>query len=380
MMQPSEGSSFPCATCGAALRFSPEYGGLVCDHCGNREPLPAGPVPPGSIPETAFRAGIEAQLPEAATELRRLGRCPNCGAEVGFDAAVHSSACPFCATPIVAGPDPARRIRPHAVAPFAVTGAAARAAMQRWLGGLWFAPSGLAAFARGGRALEGVYVPYWTFDAQTRTAYSGRRGTVCYETRPVTVRDAAGAMRTELRQVARVSWSAASGQVQRAFDDVLVLASHSLPEGHTEALLPWDLSLLQPYQPEFLAGFRSEAYSVTPDQGMGEARAYMDRMIDRDIRFDIGGDRQEVLAAQTEVSGQTFKHVLLPVWTAAYRFRGQSFRFVVNGQTGKVEGERPWSWVKIAAFFLALALLFGGGAWLMQNPDLLPWGQGQTPP
>ena len=42
----------------------------------------------------------------------------------------------------------------------------------------------------------------------------------------------------------------------------------------------------------------------------------------------------------------TFKHVLLPVWLAAYRYRGKSFRFVVNGRTGSVEGERPWSSVQ----------------------------------
>ena len=330
---------FPCAKCGAALRFAPGEGGLICDHCGNREPLAAAKTKAGSIPEIAFRSGIEARLPEAETEVRRLSHCPNCGADVEFDPNVHASTCPFCATPVVADPDPARRIRPHGVAPFVVTEPQARAAMQKWLGSLWFAPSGLVAYAQKGRAIEGVYVPYWTFDAQTRSSYTGRRGTVYYETQPVMVRDRQGNMRTEMRQVARISWAAASGRVQRFFDDVLVLASRSLPQGHTEALLPWDLSQLQPYQPEYLAGFRSETYTVKLDEGMDEARAFMDRMIDRDVRFDIGGDRQEVLAVQTEVLAPTFKHVLLPVWSAAYRFRGQSYRFVVNGQSGKVTNQ-----------------------------------------
>lgn len=358
---------FPCAKCGATLRFSPGDGALVCDHCGNREPLAAGSARPGSIPEIAFRSGIEARLPDTETELRRLSRCPNCGAEVEFDPTVHAGTCPFCATPVVADPDPARRIRPHGVAPFVVSEAEARAAMQKWLGSLWFAPSGLVAYAQRGRALEGVYVPYWTFDARTRSSYSGRRGTVYYETQPVMVRDAQGNTRTELRQVARISWTMASGRVQRDFDDVLVLASHALPQSHTEALLPWDLSRLQPYQPEYLAGFRAETYTIKLDDGMDEARAFMDRMIDRDVRFDIGGDRQEVLAVQTDVSDVTFKHVLLPVWSAAYRFGNQSYRFVVNGQSGKVEGERPWSWFKLGAFFVALALLFGAATWVMQN-------------
>jgi hypothetical protein len=140
--------------------------------------------------------------------------------------------------------------------------------MGKWLGSLWFAPNGLLDYARKGRKLEGVYLPYWTYDAQTESSYTGQRGTVYYTTRPVTVRDQNGNMRTEMRQEAQIRWSPASGRVRRFFDDVLVLASRSLPRDHTEALMPWDLSHLEPYQPEFLAGFRSETYTVSLDDGM----------------------------------------------------------------------------------------------------------------
>ncbi len=305
-------------------------------------------------------------LPEAETQVRRISRCPNCGAEVEFDPAVHASECPFCATPVVADPDPARRIKPKGVAPFIVTGPLARSAMSQWLGSLWFAPNGLLEYARKGRALDGVYVPFWTFDAETQSSYTGQRGTIYYVMEPVRVRDQHGNVRTEMRQVAHVRWTPVSGRVRRFFDDVLVLASRSLPQGHTEALKPWDLSRLEPYQPEYLAGFRAETYTISLDDGMADARGYMDRMIERDVRFDIGGDRQEVASIDTEVSAVTFKHILLPVWTAAYRFRGKSYRFVVNGQSGKVGGERPWSAVKIAFAVLLLALLVVTGVYLGQ--------------
>ena len=241
--------------------------------------------------------------------------------------------------------------------------------MNRWLGSLWFAPSGLQDYARKGRAMQGVYVPYWTFDADTRSRYSGRRGTVYYETQPVQVRDQQGRVRTEMRQVAKIRWTPVSGRVARFFDDVLILASRSLPKSHTDALLPWDLTRLQPYQPEFLAGFRAEGYTVSLEEGLTEARAYMDRMIERDVRFDIGGDRQEIHNIDTEVSDVTFKHILLPVWTAAYKFRGRSYRFVVNGQTGKVQGERPWSPWKIAVAVVLGLIVAGVVIWLSQNPE-----------
>ena len=354
MRDDAQDHRFPCPRCGADLRFSPGEGKLVCDHCGHSEPLTASRGTTQPIQELDLRRGLEAALPETEMEVVRTSRCPNCGAVIEFDPAVHSVECPFCATPVVTDTGESRHIKPRGLAPFVLTEREAREAMARWLGSLWFAPSGLQDYARKGRAMQGVYVPYWTFDADTRSAYSGRRGTVYYETQPVQVRDPQGRVRTEMRQVAKIRWTPVSGRVARFFDDVLVLAARSLPKSHADALLPWDLSRLEPYQPEFLAGFRAEGYTVPLEDGLAEARAYMDRMIERDVRFDIGGDRQEVHRIDTEVSDVTFKHILLPVWTAAYRFRGQSYRFVVNGQTGKVQGERPWSAWKIAA-----AVVFG---------------------
>jgi hypothetical protein len=128
---------------------------------------------------------------------------------------------------------------------------------------------------------------------------------------------------------------------------VLVLASTSLPKKFTDALEPWDLSAMEPYSPEYLAGFRAEGYSIELQHGFTEARAYMDRVIERDVKFDIGGDRQRIHQLDTKLGDVTFKHVLLPVWLAAYKYRGKTYRFVVNGRTGRVQGERPYSAMKI---------------------------------
>ena len=163
-------------------------------------------------------------------------------------------------------------------------------------------------------------------------------------------------------------WHGVSGHVQRFFDDVLVLASHSLPKQYTDGLEPWDLSELEPYQPQYLAGFRAEGYQVELQDGFAEARAYMDRMILRDVKFDIGGDEQRVTNVQTQISAVTFKHILLPVWMAAYKYNGQTYRFVVNGRTGRVQGERPYSKWKIAfAVLLGLVVALTVGYFYAQN-------------
>ncbi|WP_425091929.1 primosomal protein N' (replication factor Y) - superfamily II helicase [Tropicimonas sp. S265A] len=346
---------FPCTACGADLRFAPGADQMVCDHCGNTQKLGVfGPWAASSaLREIDYLETLRSGAADAADEeVTRVLSCTNCGAQVEFQPEVHAAECPFCATPVVTDTGTHRHIKPAAVIPFEMSEDAAKQAMTDWLGRLWFAPNGLQEYARKGRKMSGIYVPYWTYDARTDSRYRGQRGTVYY----VQATRVVNGKRVATRE-ARVRWRAASGHVARAFDDVLVLAARSLPKRFTDALAPWDLSALIPYTPEPLAGFRAEGYTVPLEEGMAEARAYMDRVIARDVRMDIGGDRQRIDAIDTRVSDVTFKHILLPVWVAAYRYGGKSYRFVVNGQDGKVSGERPYSAVKIALAVIALVIL-----------------------
>ena len=345
---------FPCEQCGADYRYDPEAGTLSCDHCGHRETIRSGPWQGGSLRELDYQTALTSGLSEADMEETRVLSCPNCAAQVEFDANTHAGECPFCATPMVTDTGTHRHIKPKGVLPFAFDERAAHNAMSDWLGGLWFAPNGLQQYARKGRRMNGIYVPYWTFDAQTRTRYRGQRGTVYYVDEPVIID---GERKT--RRVAKVRWQPVSGRVQRFFDDVLVLASKSLPKRNTDALEPWDLSALEPYQPQYLAGFRAEGYAVQLPEGYGEANEKMRRVIERDVRFDIGGDRQRIDHLESDFSDITFKHVLLPVWLAAYKYRGKTYRFVVNGQSGRVQGERPYSVWKIATAVIAVAIIGG---------------------
>ena len=352
---PDDRQHWPCNACGADLRYEPGATELVCDHCGARQAIPDAPASrQTALTEIDLARGLSDDLPAAQMEEVRITPCPSCGAQVEFQGAKHATECPFCATPVAIGTGEERRIKPQAVLPFVLNEGQARQAMTNWLGSLWFAPNGLQEYARKGRAMNGLYVPYWTFDAATRSHYAGARGDHYYETRSVTRNG-----KTQTEQVRRTRWSARSGWVARRFDDVLVLASQSLPRAYTDGLAPWDLSALQPFRADFLAGFTAEGYTVPLADGHGIAREVMAGVIRQDVRADIGGDEQRIDHVDTEWSGETFKHILLPIWMAAYKYNGKSYRFVVNGQTGRVQGERPWSAWKIAFAILA-ALVIGG--------------------
>ncbi len=351
---------FPCETCGSDMRFDPGDERLICDHCGNVAPIDHGPwARSDAIRELDFESALHSELSKAEIESTRTSSCPNCGARIEFSDEIHATECPYCATPVVTDTGENRQIKPRAVLPFVLDESAARSTMITWLGDLWFAPGGLTEYARKGRRLNGIYAPCWTFDADTKSQYRGQRGTVHHDTKTVMRNGKRQTVRTQ-----RVSWRRVSGRVARFFDDVLVIASSALPEKFRTSINHWDLTRLEPYQPEYLAGFRAEAYSVDLETAFIEARSIMDRQIVRDVKFDIGGDRQRVDHVETSVSDVTFKHILVPVWLAAYKYRNKSYRFVVNGQTGQVVGERPWSVWKITFALIAAAIIAGAMGYL----------------
>lgn len=249
--------------------------------------------------------------------------------------------------------------------PFVLSEEKAREAMSAWLGKLWFAPGNLQEYARKGRKMQGIYVPYWTYDSQTESDYVGQRGDAYYVSESYTTTEN-GKSVTKTRQVRKIRWSGRSGHISKFFDDVLILASKSLPERFTKALAPWELSALKDYSPNYMAGYKAEAYSVELKEGFTEAEGVMEREIRNLVRRDIGGDEQRINRLSTQMSDITYKHVLLPIWMAAYKYEGKTYRFVVNGQSGKVKGERPWSKVKIAMAVAAGIILVIGGVLIAQ--------------
>jgi len=331
---------FPCGTCGSDLRFAPGERLLRCDHCGATEPMPAAsPWDRTAVAELDFRAAAMNALPEAEMEETRVVQCSSCGAQVEFDPNEHAAECPFCATPVVTDTGINRHIKPRGILPFDVDQAAGSAAMGKWMRGLWFAPNALKKYARSDQKLQGIYLPYWTFDAQSETDYRGQRGTRHSRT--------VGSGKNRRTQT-EIRWRPVSGHVSHFFDDVLVTGSRTLPEDHVRQISQFDLSALEPYKPQFLAGFRAEAYSIDVVEAKNLAHATIERETRSLINRDIGGDAQRINDMQMVLSHMTYKHILVPVWIAAYRFRGKSYRFVVNARTGAVAGERPWSPVKIA--------------------------------
>ena len=339
---------FPCEQCGAKLKFAPGTQMLRCGHCGHENPI--GPAA-DSVEELDFHSQLSALTNQQETVDAPLVKCSACAAEITRPANITAMSCPFCGSDIVMQGSSRQTIRPRSLLPFKVTRQQAVALFRTWIGGLWFAPGGLKKYARGESKIDGLYMPAWTYDCDTTSQYSGSRGDYYYVAQTYTAVEN-GKTVTRTRQVRHTRWTSASGMVQRTFDDLLVLASRSLPEKYAHQLEPWDLGELVPYADDYLSGFLAERYQVELDAGFATAQEMMKPPIHADVCADIGGDEQRVDSINTQYHRVKFKHLLLPVWISAYRYRDRVFRFLVNARTGEVQGERPWSAAKITLLVL----------------------------
>lgn len=343
------------------MEFDPQTGALKCRFCGHTEA-----VVPSATTVTVHT--LEEGLAQAAAATgKSLGEgalevtCNGCGSVVAFKPPEVAGVCPFCGGAIVAQPKAADAlIAPDGVLPAKVPREQAQARVREWLAARWFAPNALKKMAQQ-EGIAGVYLPFWDWAADTDSGYTGERGEHYWETEYYTETDNNGNTVQRQRQVQRTRWYPASGRVAHKFDNVLVAATHSVNESRLNALEPWDLEALCAYEPAWLAGFRAQRYQVELPDGFEKAKGVMAKVIDGDVRKDIGGDEQRVISVDTTTSNATFRHLLLPVWIGAYRFKDKVYQVLVNARTGDVEGERPWSVAKVsllvAAIILALVLL-----------------------
>jgi DNA-directed RNA polymerase subunit RPC12/RpoP len=343
-----KGRIFPCEGCGADVTFHIGTQRLKCPYCGFQKQIELDPQ--ARVSEQDFHAILV-----RVRELRDKGppqeagqsevRCEACGGTVVFVGPLTSTECPYCATPIQRENvhTSVHRIPVDGVMPFQIDADVAKQNLVQWVRSRWFAPNDFSRQGVQGK-FSGVYLPYWTYDTLTANRYRGERGEHYW----VTVGSGKN-RRTERR----TRWYPASGSFQRFFDDVLVLASRGLNRKYALALEPWPLGLCVPFNQQMLAGFFSRTYEIDLDEGFHEAKARIDAAIADDVRARIGGDEQRIHWIDTQYHALTFKHLLLPAWLMAYRYRDKLYQVMVNAATGEVQGERPYSWIKITLAIVA---------------------------
>jgi len=352
---PEAAARFPCGKCGADLLYDPASRGLKCPFCGEARAVEvSGAVAERDLDEALRGAAAAHDARVPAPDVRRVS-CEACGALLVLPPNEKAGRCPYCGSVrVLEEPHDPSRIPPESLVPFAVDQVRAETLFRTWMRGLWFRPNAL----KNGSAvadMRGVLVPFWTFDARAASTWTAMAGYHYY----ITVGSGKDA-----HQVQQTRWEPAAGSREDLYDDLLVCASGGLDGALVGKIEPFDLGDLVPFQREFLAGWHAEGYAVDVRGAWGTAEGRMRADQVSRCASDVPGDTQRDLRVSTNLSGKRYRHTLLPVWVCAYRFRGKAFRFLVNGQTGEVQGEAPLSWVKILVLVLVVGAIIAGVALL----------------
>lgn len=337
---------FPCEGCGADLRWEPGVTAMKCPYCGTEKALAP---PPGRITEKPIDAALRAPRDLGWGAERKVIVCKRCGAHTTLDPHVSASACAFCATTaVVEAPPDANVVRPEGLLPFRVPRETAIGSFRTWLGGLWLRPNDLKRASRM-NALQGAYIPFWTFDSATYSEWTAEAGYYYYV--DVQVRENG---RTVNRRERRVRWEPAAGDLQMFFDDVPVPASRGIEPSICRAIEPFPTADLTPYEPSYLSGFLAEENAIDLPEALETAKERMRCDIRDACAREVPGDTHRNLEVETTFSALAYKNALLPIWVAAYDYHGKPYRFLVNGVTGKCSGTAPWSWIKITLLVIAI--------------------------
>ncbi len=386
-MQEYEGSTYTpdseqsnCPSCGGQLIYSAENKKITCNYCGYKEDI-----------DDANDEVVEQCLDEALTTVKsyipeesgkKVFDCGNCGAKFMHDKEQVKVSCGFCgSTNVNVEAFQHQYIQPQGIIPFYISRVEAERQFNRWIKQGFFHPSKLKKLAEV-EGLHGIYLPFWTYDAHTDASWSGDAGRFVHHN---TARMGRGGMprvpgMPNMPQMGRgmsrggsvpqISWQHRSGKMRHFFDDILVIASGGLKQVEINHIIPYRMGEVVNFDPRLMIGWEAEVYNVEVDKGYQMADQIMDARLRNMCSAQLGGDTQRNLHVRSTKSQQTFKHIILPIWISSYTYNNKVYRFIINGQTGKVYGQKPTSWIKIVILVL-LFVLFLAGIYYLKYSGLL---------
>ena len=351
---PTQITNYQCPACTGPLHYQGSVGKLVCDYCGSAFPVAEIEALYADKLDAAETAGVQAQAKPAeesgwgedAGNLR-VYNCPSCGAELFCEETTAATSCPYCGNPtVVPGQFHAER-KPDFVLPFKLDKEAAVAALKKYYKGKRLLPSSFSD-QNHIEEIKGVYVPFWLYDGQV-TADIHYAATRVHTHRSGNTRVTV----TEHFAVHR------AGTVD--FERIPVDASTRMPDAHMDAIEPFDYGELKPFSTAYLPGFLADVYDVSADEGRERAETRACASARSEMEASAPGYTTCVpVSSEVEMKACEAKYALLPVWMLSTKWKGKSFLFAMNGQTGRLIGDLPVSMGKYWAWFFGVAAPLAG--------------------
>lgn len=339
---------FNCPACGAEANWNPAKQALICPFCGTESPAELKTVGADTVIVEHDLAEAIRGIPDSARgwqTARMSVRCQSCQAISVFDPQQIGKRCEFCgSTALVPYEEVKEPFRPESLLPLKIPESQARDLIRSWYGRQWLAPNRFRLQAITD-TVKGIYLPYWTFDARADARWTAEAGQDYY-------------VRQGGKNVRQVRWTPASGELSHLFDDQLVCASVGVDASRLRSIEPFPTDSLVPFDPGYLSGWTVERYQIDLIAAADRSRRQMEATLRELCGREVHGDTYRNLNVDATFTGQTFKHILAPIWMLTYVYGASSYQVVVNGVTGRISGSRPWSWIKVSLVVLAALILF----------------------
>lgn len=254
--------------------------------------------------------------------------CQSCEAVTVWDGEAPPGSCPFCEGADFAQDQSHEKVaEPYYLIPFAISARSAQARLRGHLGQLWLLPDALKALLEPER-LHAVYVPFFHFDALTRSTWRAMVGFSFVED-------------TKGGKVDRKVWEPSTGYYEHFFENFAIPATTGLDLVALDDILPFDWGKVVPYDPRYLHHTQVERYQEDEIGTFRLANQLLDMEIKDAVISRLPGHEVNKLVITTEKHSIAFRHLLVPVWVGSFVFRGQRYQYLINGQTGKITGDQP---------------------------------------
>lgn len=331
--------TYTCQNCSSVMRYNIEKEQFMCSSCGTVYDIQ---TLSDTVKEYDFAKYKEMEKNCVPFEGMSTVSCQNCGFEISFTDKQVAAVCPMCASTQIATVKQKNGIPPEGIIPFKISKNEAHQLFRNWVKSRWFAPTSFKTqFGEG--ELSGMYLPFWTYDASAFAFYTGKGGKY-------------RKIKKDGKEETVTDWFDVKGMVAYSFDDVLVCAT---TKGKSMFSHYNTTTKTKPYSTSYLSGYYAELYDIKADTGFEDAKRTMDyelrSLATRKIKKTY--DEAKITTLQAKYSNVTFKHILLPVWASAYGYNGHTYNYFINGETGFVSGDRPYSKVKIAVLIGSIIIV-----------------------
>lgn len=343
--------SYACPQCGGHLKFDVSSAGMACIYCGYSAAVNTTQVGKDAQTFEFTLENVKASEQEWETD-RQLLHCDNCGAELSYPKGAVASSCPYCGSNKVNLSFPkTKSLRPQVLLPFRASPETLKPQIQAWLGKGWMHPKELQSVAQLDK-LSPIYLPYWTFSAGIDAIWKAEVGH--YETERYYD---SSSKSYKTRQVLRWRWQ--NGIVRHQFSDITVNGVDPKRINHRmlSAIEPFNLQDLVLFSPDYLVGMNVQAYETPLQTAWETAKQEMRARSKQLCHSDTGSSHVRNMSIDLNYDDEQWRYVLLPIYIAGYSYMNQYYTLMLNGQSGRLAGQKPVDWKKVRRTCLLVGLL-----------------------